>query len=714
MPAKARLVLGTTALCALVLLPFAARFAPKGLFGSDAKVAVSDASALIRRQQFRPAYDLLTRRPSGAVSEALHQYRLAVCERALGLTDSAYARLLRLEGEVPLLEHYRRLWLARSLQMIATSEGDSAAAISSYRDLLTLQPSAAIADSARLYLAALLHDRGEHAAALRTYREQQRAAGTSAEILFRIAEIAPQAGHDKSARKARLELLRQFPGHGLTLDVARHMQPTNWEERFARAEVYYRHRDDRHAIDDLRQLLRSNRRHEQAPQAEYVLGRAYARSGQLARARHTFERLHELYGWPSALYRLAQLQVSDDHDLKAADAYVEFARLYPQHELADDALWQAAKAAERHDRFAQAGSIYALLAREYGTSEYAEEASWGEGFSFYCLKQYEDALRVFRGVVVLSRQPHIIDQSLFWAGKSALRLHREDEAKVLFARSASGFPRSYYASRAVSMGYGESNVPARPPPLRRPLTADDLELDRIVGQDHVRRALVLGELGLASAAEAELRLAEGLNKDDSRALLVLRDSYDVLGLHDRALLLSTRSAFQDDDIRRLYPSYYWDEIRSAAETAGVDPYLVLSVIRQESYFNEDALSHAGAMGLMQIMPQTGRKLARSLGVPAYTRNLLFDPGVSILLGSRFLGDQVRSFTADSHGLQYPLGLAAYNAGPRVARGWLERFPIEDADTFVERIPYKETRLYVKKVLKNYTIYRTLIRSESDA
>ena len=75
---------------------------------------------------------------------------------------------------------------------------------------------------------------------------------------------------------------------------------------------------------------------------------------------------------------------------------------------------------------------------------------------------------------------------------------------------------------------------------------------------------------------------------------------------------------------------------------------------------------------------------------------------------------MRSFAAGSHGLQFPLGLAAYNAGPRVARHWLERFPIEDADAFVERIPYKETRLYVKKVLKNYAIYKTLNGSKPDA
>jgi len=712
MPAKVRLALGTTTLCVLVLLPFAARFLPQGVLSGTPRQAVSSATMLIRRQQYKPAYKLLSELQPGADGQALHQYRLAVCERALGMADSAYSRLLRLEGAVPLLEHYRRLWLARSLEALSTAKADSAAAMSAYRDLIVLPTSRAIADSAQLYLASMLRDAGRYGEALQTYHDLRAAAGPSAEVLFEIAAVARLDGKDQGARRAQLELLRQYPGHRLALGVARSMHPTTWDERYARAQVYYRHRDDRRAIKNLRQLLRSDMRHEQAPHAEYVLGRAYARSGQLALARHTFERLHELHGWPSALYRLAALQVSGGQDLKAVDEYVDFAQLYPQHELADNALWQAAKAAERHDEFLLAGNIYGMLATDYTGSEFAEDASWGQGFSLYCLRQYEDALRTFRHVVQQAQQPHIIDQSLFWAGKSALRLERQADAKTLFAAAASGFPRSYYASRAVSMGYGKAYPAARPSALR--VRASDLDLKRIAGGQHVRRALALGDLGLEVAAERELRLAENLNKGDTAALLVLRDSYDVLGLHHHALRLSARSAREDDDIRRLYPSYYWEEVASAARDASVDPYLVLSVIRQESYFNEDALSHAGAMGLMQIMPQTGRKLARSLGVNSYERSLLYDPGVSILLGSRFLGDQVRSFTAGSHGLQFPLGLAAYNAGPRVARRWLERFPIEDADTFVERIPYKETRLYVKKVLKNYTIYKTLIRSESDA
>lgn len=715
MSAKARLALGTTALCAIVLLPFAARFLVEGSTAGRTRAPVSDAVLLIRRQRFEAAYEVLSRRPSNAVEiDVVHQYRLAVCERALGMADSAYARLLRLEGALPVLEDYRRLWIARSLETIATSSGDSAAAISGYRDLLTLPVSVAVADSARLYLGSALRHGGRYAEALQTYRDHQAASGTSPGILFRIGEVSRLDGDVDGARQASLELMRSFPGHHLALDVSRRLRPRTWDERYARAQVYYRHRDDRRAIDDLRKLLRTDPRHELAPHAEYVLGRAYARSGQLARARHTFERLHERHGWPSALYRLAGLHVSGDQDLRAVDTYVDFASRYPRHELADDALWQAAKAAERRDEFATARRLYAQLAADYGDSEYAEEAAWGEGFGLYCLKWYEDALLVFRRVGKHARQPHIVDQSLFWAGKATLRLDRKDEARLLFTEAASGFPRSYYATRAISMGYGEPRLASRNRTPREPLEAAALDMRRVAGADHVRRALALGNLGLATAARSELRLAERANKGDADALLVLRDSYDILGLHDRALLLSTRSAGHDDDIHRLYPSHYWDEVASAARDASVDPYLVLSVIRQESYFNETAVSHAGAVGLMQIMPQTGHKLARKLGVSSFDRSLLFDPGVSIRLGARFLGDQVRSFAGGSHDLQFPLGLAAYNAGPRVARRWLERFPVEDADAFVERIPYKETRLYVKKVLKNYTIYKTLNGFEPDA
>ncbi len=126
MPAKARLALGTIALCALVLLPFVARFILDGLHGNRSARPVSDVAQLIRRQQYSDAYAILLQR-TDIRDDAMHQYRLAACERAIGLADSAYARLLRLEDAVPLLEDYRRMWIARSLETVAATAADSAA-----------------------------------------------------------------------------------------------------------------------------------------------------------------------------------------------------------------------------------------------------------------------------------------------------------------------------------------------------------------------------------------------------------------------------------------------------------------------------------------------------------------------------------------------------------------------------------------------------------
>ena len=483
--------------------------------------------------------------------------------------------------------------------------------------------------------------------------------------------------------------------------MAARFTPRDIDERYTRAQVYARHGEPARAIPELRKVIRNAPGHDLAPHAAYALGRAQARAGQMDRARKTFERLHRDHGWPPALYRLAGLKVRAGRDLEALDDYVEISRRHPGHVLADDALWQAAKAAERRGLFERAGGLHADLARRYPGSDHAEDASWGAAFSHFCRQRFEEAEAGFAELGRRARQPHLVDQSLYWAGKSARRLGREEEAEGHFAGAARGFPRSYYSARAVSLGYGEARLPP-PPPVRAP------DPGQVREPGHLRRALTLGELGLSSLAGRELRLAERANDGDPAALRVLREAYEALGLHTRAMVLTMRLGGGDPEALRLYPSYYWEEVAAAALEAGVDPHLVLSVIRQESFFNAAAVSRAGAVGLMQIMPKTGRKLARRFGLNPFHRRHLFDPGLSIQLGTRYLAEQVRAFEdAGGGGLRVKLGLAAYNAGPHVARRWVDRFPLDDEDLFVERIPYRETRLYVKKVLKSYTIYKAL-------
>ena len=330
----------------------------------------------------------------------------------------------------------------------------------------------------------------------------------------------------------------------------------------------------------------------------------------------------------------------------------------------------------------------------------------------YCRMEFAEAQTYFKAAASSASEPHIVDQSLFWAAKSAYKLNRLDAAQQLYESAAKDFPRSYYSTRAVQMGYGD-DLPLRAK-LRIAHDAVAPIPKRLAGRDYLERAELLRVLGMRSHAEAELVRAERLNANDTPALRVVRDHYEHAGILNRALVLSVRIFAAEGDemeIAKVYPSYYWDQVAAAATEASVDPYLVLSVIRQESFFNEDAVSRAGAIGLMQIMPQTGRRLARSLGMGPFDRRQLFNPLQSIRMGSYFLGNQVRDFMeGPTRSVGFELGLAAYNAGPHVARQWMDRFPFEDPDTFVERIPYRETRLYVKKVLKNYTIYKSLAQA----
>ncbi|MFH1567811.1 MAG: transglycosylase SLT domain-containing protein [Gemmatimonadota bacterium] len=707
--ASARLALTTGALCLLVSLPFAVHFLQRRPPAAPAPPPDRHQAAVqLARGQYLEAYRTLESLVLAGAADARTHLQLARCEHRLGHPDRAYARLARLQGQVPLLEDYRRLWMARALDQM--DAGDAAQA--AYEDLLAACQIPAAADSARLYLAELCESRGQHGRALELYREQLGASPESAPaLLYRMARSQQALPDVALARRTRLQLMEDHPGHRLALEALASLgRPRDAREALARAQVYYQHQDYRRAGAALNELLEAWPGDGRRGEAHYMLALSYLRSDQDSLARRTFQEVYDRYAIPAALYRIAGLQVSAGRDDLARETYERLARLHPGHELADDALWQAAKAAERHSEFGPARDLYQRLARTYPAGELADEAGWSVGFMDYCGGQYEAALAAFAEVGRTAREPHLVDQGLYWAGKSAEELGQHDRARSYFQQSARGFPRSYYSTRAVRMGYGEG-LSFAPGSRAAPGLAPARRQPEILGGEFLDRGDLLAQLGMPDLAEGELVRAERLNDRDTDALRLVRDHLEGAGLLDRALALTTRIFVRDGDIGeigRLYPSYYWEQIEAASREAQVDPYLVLSVIRQESYFNQNAVSPAGAIGLMQIMPETGHRLARALGVRAFEQRQLFDPQVSIRMGTRFLGDQVRSFMdGPTRKVGFELGLAAYNAGPKAAHQWVERYPYEDADAFVERIPYKETRLYVKKVLRNYTIYRTL-------
>ena len=152
----------------------------------------------------------------------------------------------------------------------------------------------------------------------------------------------------------------------------------------------------------------------------------------------------------------------------------------------------------------------------------------------------------------------------------------------------------------------------------------------------------------------------------------------------------------------MFPEPWWDTIKEESAKNGLDPYLVASLIRQESEFNASAISYANAWGLMQLEPNVGRKLAREEGISHFQTFQLLNPEVNIRLGCKYLKQML-----DRFGGVQEYALAAYNAGDSRVVDWQAAGPYSGMDEFVESIPFTQTREYVEAILRNEEIYRSI-------
>ena len=228
----------------------------------------------------------------------------------------------------------------------------------------------------------------------------------------------------------------------------------------------------------------------------------------------------------------------------------------------------------------------------------------------------------------------------------------------------------------------------------------------------LERAAQLNAAGLPELAVSELKSGVERFPEEKSLSYVLARQHQARGDYYN-VILTLRRAFPDyaDRPRSSLPSEVWDllfpllhreVIESHAARNNVDPSLVLGLIRQESAFHEAARSSANARGLMQVLPSTGRILARDAGVTKYSARKLLSPDANIALGTRYLASLLQRFDG-----RVELALAAYNAGENRAERWRDEFGAVELDEFVERIPFSETRAYVKQVLSNRYHYAAL-------
>jgi soluble lytic murein transglycosylase len=400
------------------------------------------------------------------------------------------------------------------------------------------------------------------------------------------------------------------------------------------------------------------------PLAAYQRARVLLRSGNGAGARTALRQVAARYpavraASAPALLLLADLQVDDGDLAGAARSLAELVRRHPDASEAPLASFRAGLLAWRNDA-RDAARRFDALARRYPNDEEAAAAR-------------------------------------YWAARAYARLGQRAAAESRWRAIVASDAASYYgvlSARRLEMK-----------PWRAPAGADTVAHVATVDSIAARvRALELLGMDVEAGFELDALAARG-GATPAEAAPVAQ-ALSRLGEPSRALALATRTLARGADSSRAlyrlaYPVLHEDALLENARAHDLDPALVAGLIRQESWWNPDAVSPAGARGLMQLMPSVGASIAKGRRYPVWSPSLLFEPDVSIELGTLHLASSFRA------GEPVAQALAAYNAGASRVRRWVQRPGASDPELFTEWIPYRETRDYVRIVTANAGRYAAL-------
>jgi soluble lytic murein transglycosylase len=528
---------------------------------------------------------------------------------------------------------------------------------------------------------------GDSAAALEAFAQ----AGRSLDL----ARLALARGDSSRARDALYGLMARAPetddaaaAVGVALDALR---PRTSPERVALARAMKGHGGVADARIEVERALRQG---DSSAATLVLAGELFATAGRLRDAEHVYRSAaaDPALG-PLAIYRRARVLVRMG-DAGAREALSGFAQAFPADTAAPTALYMLGDMlADRGDWPGAARWFGELLAR-YPADLRASLARFRLAAQALRDSLRDSAATLFQAEVTAAGPQRTTAR--FWLGRLMRMGGDTARARATWLALMREDSIGYYGLRARrELDLPPLRIAAAPLPAPAPAVA--AWLGRI-------DTLLLAGLDTAAQAEVRAVLARAAQQDID-ALLAWGDGLAARGFGPAAVRLGWQAALKSpNDSRVLRVIFPWPNRRAVeAEAAefGVDPLLLVAIVRQESVFDAQALSPAGARGLAQLLPGTAALTARGLDVTFYPEWITV-PDLNLHLGAAHLQELLQRF-----GGRVDAAAAAYNAGSAPVKRWLERPGADDPDEFIELIPYQETRGYVRAVLRNRELYRAL-------
>jgi soluble lytic murein transglycosylase len=585
-------------------------------------------------------------------------------------------------------------WILAKQAEVLSQQGNKAQALAKWQQVLTEEAGGFPVPEA-LYQKGLLGDTTSWNELLESYPKHSRAAAV---LRVRLATKPDDV-------TALSQFVRNFPDEPDSLSYARQREKIGTlspEDGQGMGMIYLRQKLYREAAQALSIAPAT-------PENLLALGTAFKEMRDPAAA-STLDRVVALAPKSEeaidALFEKAELVRGD----AGRQVYEQIARQYPDH--AAEAMVALAKMGNKAERL----QGYQRVLASYSNGAEAAEAAWELAWDRAKQGDTKGAYEIARKTIdTIPDQYRYSPMAMFWAGRWAEQLGDPGAAKNAWKEVLKRHPNTYYAWRAaVHLGLDVGSFYNRQLPYvhsieqTRPLTV-------LAGSGVVKELYGLGleqEASIQWKSETYLVSAEKMTPAEQATDAVFTGqngqhlaAIKRLNLINRNLKDAQVLALRKEPAfwQAVYPLHYWKSVDQWSAANGVNPLMVQGLIRQESGFDSTIRSRTGALGLMQVMPGTGQGIARSLGVVGHS---LSDPETNIRFGTWYLASTHRRWQDNSL-----LAVASYNAGPGNVAKWTSSSTLADPETFIETIPFQETRGYVKSVFGNYWNYLRLYSPE---
>jgi tetratricopeptide (TPR) repeat protein len=475
------------------------------------------------------------------------------------------------------------------------------------------------------------------------------------------------------------------------------------------------------ALKDYDNLLSSNLSKAYRARVTLYKGICFSKLRQYPQAINWVKRFIKKYPkskyLPEGLYYLARFYWNTNESEKGEAVIRRLITDYPSNSWTERGMLILGLMKEEQGKWSEAQAIYQKMLRYFPQGKLRFKLYWRLGWVKYLQHDYLGAAQSLKKLTTLPKKKPLRARAIYWYARTLEKSKQKAKALTYYKKLLREYPFSYYGIKGEERWLNlqktknpENNTEIT---IKNQVNRVPIKITWSDQQNHyLEKIQELALLGLFDEVQQEFNLLNRTIPPDPLYKYHLAKFLFQNGLYYQTIRILTKVLRETDsiDMNRLpadlwqliYPRLYWDQIVSQAKKHHQDPYLILAIIRQESAFQPWAISPSDAQGLMQILPSTGRFIYQQWGKTNFSHQNLFDPNLNISLGVWYFNYLWHRFNQS-----IILALAGYNAGPDKVQRWVEQYSSESLEEFVENIPYKETRDYIKSVIRNHAFYQKI-------